>query len=209
MRVRWVLCDYGGVLADDHIPHQETVLADLFRCTPTVLRQALTEKSPQGRALRLDRISEREFWEAVAEQISHKKHLPRPEADLTEMWSKTYALRYDVAELLAALSRQGVLCGIATNVDRYREKHLLAAIHDVPCKLRLFSSWRSGFVKPDVGYFNAVTQELGLIGFEQAVTFFDDRQENLDVARSVGWVAHRYIDSGDMRGKVYASLRDV
>jgi HAD superfamily hydrolase (TIGR01509 family) len=206
MKVKWVLCDYGGVLADDHIEKSETMLADLFGCSREALRQVTTERSPTGRAIRLDLSSERDFWKSVAVAVSGTPVLPADASKLTALWSSTYAIRKDVAGLIVALESQGVRTGIATNIDKYREKHMRSITLPVLGNLPIFGSWRLGCMKPEARYFEAVTAELGLLEASASILFFDDQQVHVDAATSAGWIAFRYTTVDDMRAQTFNLL---
>lgn len=183
----WLLVDYGGVLADDHLPAGEDKLADTLGAPAGIIRHALSERSASGRALRLDKISESEFWQKVAIEVNvGSRSLPTPE-ELTQLWANCYAIRLDVAELLREIKSNGVRLGLATNVDRYREKYLLAELDRHSLALRVWASYSVGIMKPDANYFKQIAKEIFDVDGPSNCLYVDDRQSHVDAALSVGW----------------------
>jgi putative hydrolase of the HAD superfamily len=56
----------------------------------------------------------------------------------------------------------------------------------------LYSSATLGIKKPEMSFFQAITNELGVVGGQ--VMFWDDIQTNIDAAREHGWQAELYTD---------------
>ena len=191
--VRWLLVDYGGVLAFSHLPDAEVQLASLFRCEISALRSAITEKSELGEMIRLDRISEGEFWNAVAGQLMGKARAPKNAGELTRLWAASYRIDPTVAQALKEVELQGARIGIATNVDRYREQHMVAAIGAAGLKAGIFPSYRLGAIKPSQVFFEQVESEIAEPSrVKPAIGFVDDRPEHVAAAITFGWTAGRY-----------------
>lgn len=200
---KWILFDYGGVIARDHLVEQETILADLFTTDIASIRNAVTERSLQGQAIRLDQISEEEFWMSVAERLTGQRMLPTDCTRLTALWASTCSLKAEVPELFRTYVRDGANLGIATNIDRYREVHLRAATAVIRERLHIFASWRLGAMKPNPSYFDATTQHIrGLSSTRVSILFFDDRQSHVDAAIAAGWEAHRFASLETVTAKV-------
>lgn len=202
----WIVCDYGGVIADDHCPEAEWKLANLFGCAPEIIRKQITEKSPNGRAVRLNKLSERGFWESVSLGISGNTLLPAPEHKLTELWSDMYSVRPYVMDILHHANRRGALLGIATNVDQYRHEFLELAIKKYSIEFVVFGSWKIGSMKPDGAFFEAITKQARVQA--RSILFFDDRDEHVDAARESGWMAHKYIGKNQMRSQIEVHLNN-
>lgn len=190
---RWLLVDYGGVLAFSHLPRAETELALLFGCDIAGVRSAITEKSELGQQIRLDRLSEEEFWKAVTRQLTGQPHMPATAAELTRLWSASYSIDPTVAEALQAAALQGIRIGVATNIDRYREKHMAATIDAAGLEVGIFPSYRLGAIKPASDFFARIEQEIAGSGQCAAeIAFVDDRPEHVAAAQAHGWTALRY-----------------
>lgn len=199
MSKRWLLVDYGGVLARDHLQPPTAEMARLFGCSIDQVRNALTERSLAGRGVRLDQLSEHEFWGEISQNLTGLSTPPASPSDLTALWAATYELDAEVAEILDEVSAGGVSVGIATNVDRYREPYLRQAVRHLQSNPQIFSSYEAGFLKPEAKYFKSITVKLGLSGQENAILFFDDRSEHVGAARSCGWLAERFENAASFR----------
>lgn len=185
----WLLVDYGGVLADDNVTAGEDELSNALGAPIDAIRLAISESSSNGRALRLDKLSESEFWQAVASEVCPRDRLiPAPD-QLTRYWANCYAIRQDVAEVLWEAKANGISLGIATNVDRYREQHLLAALDRYSLTLRVWPSYNVGFMKPDTRYYEQIEKDISSFGSHSNCLYVDDRQSHVDAALSLGWRA--------------------
>lgn len=191
--VRWLLVDYGGVLAFSHLPDAETRLATLFGCEISRLRSAITEKSRLGELIRLDRISEDEFWTGVAQQLMGSSRMPASAGELTCLWSGCYGVDPAVAQALKHVALQGIRIGVATNIDRYREPYMIAAIADVGLEAAIYPSYRMGAIKPAPPFFAQTQREIeGSACADVTICFVDDRPEHVAAAAAQGWPAQRY-----------------
>lgn len=183
----WLIVDYGGVLADDRLSNGEDGLARALGASVKIIRSALSEKSLNGRALRLDELSESEFWHAIAVEVNPNAELPSPPEELTKLWACCYGIRLDVADLLRESVSQGLSLGIATNIDKYREHYLLTELEKHSLKAKIWSSYKIGFMKPDVNYFRKIAADIYDL-HEQSICFYvDDRQSHVDAASLLGW----------------------
>lgn len=187
----WLIVDYGGVLAEDHTVSAQDELSRALAAEIGIIRAALSEKSSNGRALRLDKISESNFWDAICSEVSPKALLPPPARDLTRLWAKCYRIRVDVADILREVQSLGVKAGIATNVDRYREQYLLAELARGSVNATVWSSYKIGFLKPNVEYFRHIQMEISRQSELSRCLYVDDRQTHVDAASSIGWEALR------------------
>lgn len=195
----WLMVDYGGVLAEDHVAPAEAKLAQALGAQVAEVRSAISERSACGRALRLDAISEEEFWTAVVRDISPRGIVSPPPFELTELWAACYAIRLDVAEALQEAIGQGLSLGIATNVDRYRERYLLAELRRHSISATVWSSYKIGFVKPSIEYYRAIERRLSQEHKHVRCLYIDDRQTHVDAASSVGWKATKACDGESIR----------
>lgn len=115
--------------------------------------------------------------------------------ELLDRWFETE--NHPNQELLKVikLARQkGIICCMATNQERYRTAYLrtttFPGIFD-----EIFSSAEIGLLKNDPKYFKVVLDKLAtdVPGLEpEEVVYFDDSQDNIDVASSVGIRAYLY-----------------
>jgi putative hydrolase of the HAD superfamily len=95
------------------------------------------------------------------------------------------------------LKRKGLICGVATNQEKYRLEYMRSAMGWGKEFDAVFGSCELGCLKDDVRYYEQVTQRLGLP--RQAILFWDDSAENVQTARAYGWRAERYQGYGSFR----------
>lgn len=112
-------------------------------------------------------------------------------------------------ERVAALRRRGLCCGVASNQEEWRARHLEHSL-GLPQRFdALFFSCRLGARKPEPDFYRAVERRLGVGG--EAILFWDDQEANVAAARECGWSAELYVDSGgfdatlSLRGLLSAS----
>ena len=179
---RWLLLDIDGVLlpaADlsaelrrDHGITREQLRALMASCFDACLvgeADLAEELSPW-----LERWefagSARDFLEALfAAQ-------PEPEARLLQQ--------------VAALREGGLLCGIASNQERWRASHLERSLELARRFDERFFSCRLGSRKPQADFYRKIEGRLGVAA--EAILFWDDRPENVATARERGWSAELY-----------------
>src|SRR5438552_991824 len=102
MTIDTVLCDYGGVVADHYSEPYESQLAELLGVGRQRLRSLLSERSPHGRAYRLDQLTMKEFWSEVIQGAG--KVDPGTSIELLqELWARTYIPNQAVLSLLSYL----------------------------------------------------------------------------------------------------------
>lgn len=203
MTIKWLIVDYGGVLARDHLDAPESKLAAVFHCTRRALRQAITERSMAGKAIRLDQISEDEFWSSVSRELCGCI-VPITSPELTKMWFGCYQLNLDMVSLILYAEEKGIKFGVATNVDRYREVHMSFQLHKIISKTpNIFASWRIGYIKPDALYFKSISRQLSKSEVApNEILYLDDRVEHAEAAAAEGWQALAYVDTAEFRQKI-------
>lgn len=98
----------------------------------------------------------------------------------------------EALRLIRSLRGRGLATCAATNQDSRRAAHLDALPWLRDSFQSRFFSCRLGVAKPDLGYFERVQSELGLPA--SAILFLDDKFENVESARAVGWHSERVPD---------------
>ncbi|MBW3578148.1 MAG: HAD-IA family hydrolase [Actinobacteria bacterium] len=64
----------------------------------------------------------------------------------------------------------------------------------------VLASHHLGVRKPDPRFYRRLCREIATA--PEHVVFVDDRDENVDAARQVGLRAHRFVEAGDVRGRL-------
>ena len=93
-------------------------------------------------------------------------------------------------DFLAELRNKGFITALATNQQAYRMAYMREELKLDDYFDRCFYSCEVGFKKPDLAYFEAVTNRLNLSPGE--CLFIDDSQANVESARAVGLKAVQY-----------------
>jgi HAD superfamily hydrolase (TIGR01509 family) len=110
-------------------------------------------------------------------------------------------------ELIADLRAKGLSTGCLSNTnDRHwrtmMEKPAYAALRDLDHR---FASHELKVMKPAEGAYRMVERGTGFTG--KQILFFDDKPENIDAARAVGWNAERVEPVDDAVGHMRGHLR--
>lgn len=203
MNGTWLMVDYGSVLANSHVASAEENLASLFGCERPALQAQISERSPQGCAIRLDELTEAHFWAKVADELGCR--LPASPSELTRLWAATYEINDAVAAILRDAAAAGMRIGVATNLDRYREPYLLRAVADAQLRPELIASWRLGALKPDPEFYARGSAQLRVARLGD-ILFFDDRKSHSDAALAQGWTAYHFQDVPTFQRLVTAAL---
>jgi putative hydrolase of the HAD superfamily len=99
------------------------------------------------------------------------------------------------ARLLAAITSaraNGIRCYLATNQERYRVEYIREQMNFGTLVDGIYSSAHLGIKKPEAAFFQAITEDLGILADQ--IMFWDDSQANVDAARAHGWQAELYTE---------------
>jgi putative hydrolase of the HAD superfamily len=99
------------------------------------------------------------------------------------------------SRLIAALQnlrRAGVTCCLATSQEHNRAEYMKNAMGFQAAFDHLFFSCEIGSQKPDLAYFQYITEKLNLK--KGSILFWDDSPENIAAARAFGWQAEIYTE---------------
>src|SRR5687768_16691564 len=116
-----IAIDYGGVLAHDHCEPYQSEIAKHLRINVRKSRELLSEKTKHGAAYRLNKMSQKEFWDEVARLSDYKGKM---DYDLLQLlWGKTYILDLRVYNLLSYIkANKNIILCLLTNSDRLRSE---------------------------------------------------------------------------------------
>jgi putative hydrolase of the HAD superfamily len=118
------------------------------------------------------------------------------DAFLSAWFQWEHRIEERLVQHIASLRAAGLRCYLATNQEQYRLKYLLEDMGFEAMFDGVFCSCRLGAGKPEVEYFRRVWQTMDGIAPHEAL-FWDDRQDNIDAARSFGLHAELYTDFDD------------
>jgi FMN phosphatase YigB (HAD superfamily) len=190
------MCDYGGVVSDHYSEPFQGQLASALGVTRSRLRELLSERSPQGRSYRLDKMSKREFWEAVR-RLAGKGEID--EDYLQELWARTYIPNQSVLSLLRYLNNSlGVQTGIVMNEDRWRYNFVMDHYKLDTLASVVITSFEVGALKPEMPMYHEILRRCSRTNRPERVIYIDDRQSHVDAAISCGMQGYSYINAGEL-----------
>jgi putative hydrolase of the HAD superfamily len=196
--VDWVVFDYGEVIST-----RTTALPDLARLVGAAPAEFETAYWRHRDAY--DRgCPDVEFWRAIGRDLGIAVNRSTSD-DLTELdiagWSQTDP---STLRLLADLNNAGVPLALLSNAPvsfaRFAEKQRWAAYF----RERVFSG-DVGVTKPDPRIFRTLVDRVG--AQPQDCLFLDDRQGNVDGARSAGLRAECWLGADSAQELLFAAPR--
>jgi putative hydrolase of the HAD superfamily len=148
----------------------------------------------------------RSLYEALEEVLPTIGHHGNPQA-LIDYWMARDAVT--TPGLLPYIERlhacPGVRLFLATNQEAVRAGYLMNTMGFGRYFQDIFNSARFGVLKPNPQFFVRIEALLNRPG--EKPTFFDDRENVVEAARSAGWDAHLFDRPTDiLKSKIVASL---
>lgn len=185
MKRNVLIVDYGGVLGDHHQEPAESLLGEALGVNRATARRLVSEKSPQGRAFREDRLTEKEFWDRVAKLAGLGRQRP-PDKELSQLWAETYEVNSDIVRVLQEV-RAKYPVGVLTNIDRARSRYLVEHVGIYDYIDLYLPSYRFGAIKPDSKLWLAVRKEVEEECGGATVFYVDDRETHVEGCGAIGW----------------------
>jgi putative hydrolase of the HAD superfamily len=197
--IRAVILDYGEVLCVRPERHTLARMAQVFGIEPTRFFALYgTSRDPYDQGV----ITAAQYWRDFA------KRAGAPVTDSlieqlrtldTEMWSSTNP---EMLQWVASLDHAGLTTALLSNMQHdmaaYARKNFPWLKHFdhqiLSCELQL--------IKPDPAIFHKSIERLG--ANPEEILFIDDRQPNIDSARSTGIAAIRFESAKQLRDELRA-----
>ena len=180
MTAKVLLFDLGGVLAD----LGEPVAAMGLDMEPAEFWRTWTT-SPTVRAFETGRISEAEFFVAIAGELAYRGDAPIERAFRRWTLSPLPDLESRVLQ-----EGQGRPLALLSNTNPIHWRQVREATTAFDAFERTFLSFETGHFKPERAAFQQVIDHFGCDPAE--IRFVDDVQANVDAARALGIDAHCY-----------------
>ena len=92
--------------------------------------------------------------------------------------------RQPMLDAVRAVRDLGLYCGLATNQQNLRGTYMRSSLGFETIFDEQFYSFELGYAKPDVGYFQAIMDRIGVA--PHRVLFIDDLEDNVAGAREIG-----------------------
>lgn len=185
-KIRAVLFDYGGVLAEEGFRNGLVALAKEQGLDPTVM-PAEGMKAVYDSGFVLGRGSAADFWALMRNRTG----LIGDEVVLTERILSGFVIRPWMIDLVRKLHGQGYVTGILSDQTDWLDQ-LDKRDHFFDAFDQVFNSYYRGKGKQDPSLFSDVANELGFAITE--ILFIDDDAGNVSRARSMGMQALRFVD---------------
>lgn len=185
-RIRAVLFDFGGVLAEEGFSNGLESLAEEQRLpVPDMTAEGMRAVYDSGFVL--GRATESEFWSLLRQRTA----LRGDDKDLTAKLLNGFIIRPWMLDLVGRLRTQGYITGILSDqtdwLDRLDAQYPFYQLFD-----RVYNSYYLGKGKHDPSLFSEVAADLGLP--PAAILFVDDSGDNVARARASGMQAIQYVD---------------
>jgi putative hydrolase of the HAD superfamily len=196
--IRWILFDYGGVLAEEGFHDALAELSTRYGESAEILpRLAMDAVYDSGYVT--GKADEEAFWGLLRQRFPFTE----ADAEISGQILRRFTLRRPLLELVDALRRNGYQTGILSDQTDWLAK-LDQRDHFFTHFDRIFNSYNLGKGKRDPTLFDEVIATLS-IQPSQAI-FIDDNPENVRRAASRGLCAVHYEDTGRLIQRLSALL---
>jgi HAD superfamily hydrolase (TIGR01509 family) len=191
-RVEWVLFDLGGVLVDVDQSRIFEGLAAQTGLDAIEVRAKVLEAVPLNGAFIVEEYLPKritaEVNRALGVALAEDAVVRAVNAELGKTIEATAAL----LPLLHARSKVGCL----SNTNSIHWDYLLSSYHFMSLFDRRFASQIVGHAKPGRDIYLRVTELLGVA--PRDILFFDDKEENVNTALTLGWNARLYVNNDEL-----------
>ncbi len=177
--IKAVIFDYGKVLSGAKGTSARKDIAEAFGVDDIAMGECMRQLIP---LFNTEKIDEPKFWERVSSLLN--KPIPQNPENL---WRKSFLEHFALNEPMLAyaksLQTRGLKIGILSNnippwTDIIRGKGGYEGFDDVVISCEV------GFAKPDPKIYKLALDRMKVAGDESL--FVDDKEENLEVAKSLG-----------------------
>ena len=121
--------------------------------------------------------------------------------DLIKEWFESVGPDPKMVQKIAELRAKGILCCLASNQEKLRAAYLSNEMGLEKMLDKIFISAHIGHKKPLVEFFEYIAEHLDGIKKEE-VLFWDDKDTNVDAARSFGFQAEQFLNFDDFSKKL-------
>jgi HAD superfamily hydrolase (TIGR01509 family) len=140
------------------------------------------------------------YWEPVLKDWN----IRITEQEFWDFWFKAEKVSDRMVEFGRKLRKQGIKVFILSNNFKERAEYYghYPWIHDAVDKL--YFSWQTGFVKPDVRAWSSILEEHKLNAAD--CIYFDDQEKNLKAAESAGIESHLFTTEEELEKIIEAKI---
>jgi len=188
-----IIFDIGGVLITPSEKITPFILSELFSLPLELAIQEYTIALPK---LRTGSLTVSLMIEDLKKRHVPVKNVSKLEQLYLELYQKQALINEDVMKIIGILYEKYTTVAFTNMIDLHvrcnEERQLFRHFHHV------YISSITGLVKPEKAAFEHVLHDLGA----QAASciFIDDKKENIDVARSLGFITYLYDTDFQLKG---------
>jgi HAD superfamily hydrolase (TIGR01509 family) len=141
-----------------------------------------------------------DYWGPVLKEWN----VPLTEQRFWDYWFKAEHVSDGMVAFANRLRERGIKVFILSNNFKERADYYgqYPWAHDAVDKI--YFSWQTGYVKPDVRAWSSILEEYQLA--PEDCIYFDDQEKNLKAAESVGIEAHLFTDEEELQRAVEARI---
>ncbi len=111
--------------------------------------------------------------------------------EFLDYWFRAeHKINFDLIENISELRKNNRMCILATNQEKYRLEYMKKEMGFETTFDKIYSSNFIGFKKPDIEYYRFILDDLN--EKPNNIVFYDDRQENVESAKSLGINSYLY-----------------
>jgi putative hydrolase of the HAD superfamily len=116
--------------------------------------------------------------------------------EFLDYWFKAeHQINIDLIESIKELRKNNIQCVLATNQEKYRLEYMKKEMDFETIFDKIYSSNFIGFKKPAIQYYSYILTDLNVN--PSSITFYDDRQENIESAKLLG--INSYLYNSDLK----------
>ena len=123
------------------------------------------------------------------------------DAFLSLWFEREYVINQELFDYIKEVKKKGISCFLATNQEKYRVSYILENMGLNTIFDKAFASSNLGFKKPNKNFFAKIIENLENVKKEE-ILFWDDKAENVEVAKLLGIHAEIYISAPDFKAKM-------
>jgi putative hydrolase of the HAD superfamily len=185
--IDWILFDLGGVLLEVNQSRVFSRFETLTDIPASVIGERLTS-APFFR----DQFIVREFSpREIAEEVNGTLGVRLTTSDIVEAVNAELGAEISSTATLLPNLRRKTKVGCLSNTNSIHWDKLLRSYPFMQNFDRRFASQILGFAKPGKEIYEKTAEYLN--AQPRQILFFDDKMENVETARRLGWNAHQYV----------------
>ena len=178
-----IIFDLGGVLVN---LDWDKVCADLQRHSNAGEVRSEVVNGPIVMSAMQGLLSPQAYHEALCRSL----HSDLEYEEFVGIWNGLLSTNYDIIPLVERLKPDHRLI-LASNTDPIHFAHSVQHVGVLENFERFFLSYEMGLLKPDPEFYRHVLETIAIPAHE--CVFIDDREENVESARSMGITSFRFV----------------